>query len=378
MYGNFDKKMEKFTRNDTKVIKGIAVILMFMHHLWAFPDRIASDMQFRSSGIMVHGTDLFYAAGVFGQICVPVFMFLGGYGLWQKMQKEYSLGKDLCRLYGMLWKTAVIFIPVGLLFFSHQTDYAADTVICHVFEDRSAGTILNNFLGLAVSYNREWWFFLPFLSAMIMGYVFICKNKINQFWTDAVIVALIEIVSQRLLPAVCEIPAFSQLRNDFFFRQLFVFDRSVCVFFLGIVFAKYNAIDRLREFYRETFRSKTGRVLAAFPGMGVLFWCRTFLYGADFDLFYVPLFILFALEMAHAAKFLEKILLVFGMHSANMWLIHGFYCYYFYAAVKIVCWSGSAVAALITLLVLTIASSAAMNKLYGAVYSICKKYRCIL
>jgi len=40
------KKLEQngtitaFSREDTKVMKGIAVFLMLMHHLWTFPNRI--------------------------------------------------------------------------------------------------------------------------------------------------------------------------------------------------------------------------------------------------------------------------------------------------------------------------------------------------
>ena len=30
-----------FSKEDTKVIKGITIILMMMHHLWAFPGRIS-------------------------------------------------------------------------------------------------------------------------------------------------------------------------------------------------------------------------------------------------------------------------------------------------------------------------------------------------
>lgn len=30
-----------FTREDTKVMKGVAILLMLMHHLWSYPDRIA-------------------------------------------------------------------------------------------------------------------------------------------------------------------------------------------------------------------------------------------------------------------------------------------------------------------------------------------------
>lgn len=29
-----------FTPADTKIIKGIAILLMLAHHLWAFPDRL--------------------------------------------------------------------------------------------------------------------------------------------------------------------------------------------------------------------------------------------------------------------------------------------------------------------------------------------------
>lgn len=355
------------------MIKGIAVILMFMHHLWAFPDRFAVDLQPRLSGIMVHGTDLFRAAGQFGQICVPVFMFLGGYGLWQKMQKEYSLGKDIWRLYVMLWKVAVIFIPVGLLFFRNQGDYAADTVICHVFEDRSIGNVINHFLGLSTSYNREWWFFLSFISAMILGYVFICMDKTIRFWNSAMLVICIWIVSQRLLPAVCEVQAFSRLGSDFFFRQFFCFHPSVCVFFEGIVFAKYNAVIRLGEFYKEVFRSRAGRLIVSGIGMGVIFWSRTFSMGADFDLIYVPFFMLFCMEFVKAAGFLENILLVLGKYSADMWLIHGFYCYYFYAVTKIVCWTGNAIVDLFTLLALSFASAVAVNELYAFIAKNYKK-----
>ena len=86
--------------------------------------------------------------------------------------------------------------------------------------------------------------------------------------------------------------------------------------------------------------------------------------GADFDLIYVPFFMLFCMEFVKAAGFLENILLVLGKYSADMWLIHGFYCYYFYAVTKIVCWTGNAIVDLFTLLALSFASAVAVNELY--------------
>ena len=32
---------QTFSRDDTKLMKGAAIILMLMHHLWGFPARIA-------------------------------------------------------------------------------------------------------------------------------------------------------------------------------------------------------------------------------------------------------------------------------------------------------------------------------------------------
>lgn len=38
--GNLDTTLSK---DDTKVLKSIAVLLMLMHHLWFFPERIATE-----------------------------------------------------------------------------------------------------------------------------------------------------------------------------------------------------------------------------------------------------------------------------------------------------------------------------------------------
>lgn len=79
-----------FTRNDTKVVKGIAIILMLMHHLWAFPERLPTNMQINIFNIKLNDIDLLQQIGMFGKICVPIFMFLGGYGLYKKCKKSIT------------------------------------------------------------------------------------------------------------------------------------------------------------------------------------------------------------------------------------------------------------------------------------------------
>ena len=90
--------MKLLTKNDTRVIKGAAVILMLMHHMWAFQERIADG---GLKGLIPLGnTYLFVFLGHFGKVCVPLFFFLGGYGLAKRYEgrKFDALGR-LKKLY---------------------------------------------------------------------------------------------------------------------------------------------------------------------------------------------------------------------------------------------------------------------------------------
>lgn len=270
MQKNLTKNNNIFSRQDTKMIKGFAVVMMLIHHLWGFPGRYLPDMDIKMSNIVIQGTDidLIHAIGFFGKTCVPLFMFLGGYGLWNKMQKEYSLAKDIKRLYQALWKVAIIFIPFGLVFLSHQSDYMSETLFCHIFEDHSINMIIHNFLGTATQgvnmYNLEWWFFLPYLIAMVIGYIFISVNKINNFWVDAFGVLIFDIATQNFFPAVVSIEPFSRLGQSFWFQKFFTCNEFTSCFLMGIVFAKYNALIRLQELYRETFLTKFGKLVGGY------------------------------------------------------------------------------------------------------------------
>lgn len=105
-----------FTREDTKLIKGAAVLLMLMHHLWGFPERIAGG-ELRTL-FSVFGKSFILYVGVFGKICMSLFFFVSGYGMYKSSQNgEFNLLNKLKGLYLSYWKIFVIFIPLGFLFF---------------------------------------------------------------------------------------------------------------------------------------------------------------------------------------------------------------------------------------------------------------------
>lgn len=73
----------KFSRDDTRVAKATAVILMCMHHLFAFPNRFPEGVTY----ISMFPWDLEYDLGCVGKICVAMFVFLSGFGTYLAMEK---------------------------------------------------------------------------------------------------------------------------------------------------------------------------------------------------------------------------------------------------------------------------------------------------
>ena len=72
----------EFTKNDTLIAKGIAIILMYLHHLFYFDDRIIEGNYYSSIGNL-WGEKIEFFAGSFGKLCVCIFIFLSGYATYK-------------------------------------------------------------------------------------------------------------------------------------------------------------------------------------------------------------------------------------------------------------------------------------------------------
>lgn len=244
-----------FTREETKMFKGLAVILMLAHHLFLFPDRMPIGYEIISMG-SVSGMEIERIIGSFGKICVSYFMFLGGYGMWCKAQADgnkdgnVSIGKHIIQLYQSLWKVILVFIPIGFLLFGNQPVYALRESQCSMYSNFAWKTFLMNFTGFSTSYNGEWWFFRTYLCALFLGCVFIRFIwKHDNKYVDIAFVIIWEILSSKFFPALAKTGEFSSLNNDIFFKSLFTISAYTSSFFMGIVMAKYNGIDRLNNLF---------------------------------------------------------------------------------------------------------------------------------
>lgn len=90
----------EYTKNDTLVAKGIAVILLLIHHLFYSKD-------YGFSSFLLSRTDWVNLAKI-SKICVAMFLILSGYGLTKSFEKHQTssfsfVKQHLLKLYTGFW-----------------------------------------------------------------------------------------------------------------------------------------------------------------------------------------------------------------------------------------------------------------------------------
>lgn len=358
-----------FTRENTKQIKGIAILLMMVHHLFTFPDKIPYGMSVATS-FYISGKELLELIGGFGRICVPIYMFMGGYGLYKKAVTEGEqlvvhnhLAKDIVALYKAYWKVFFVFVPIGFLFFGNQIQYCANELVCFRFAQWSMGDFLRNLMGISSSFNSEWWFFWSYIFALFVGYVFIeLFRKKRSLYTECAAVIVWTILLVNIFPILPFEEGLESLWSNIWYKNICLGNASSILVLVGILFAKYRIFESWKNSMNEKKRSEVFVLSLLF--IALLVCVREFIVSTEFDIILVPLFVFACHILMEACGFLKRPLEVLGTHSTNMWLVHTFYCYYFYPFPKLIYGSNNAVIALVILLILSLGTSILLNLLW--------------
>ena len=72
-----------FKKEDTQIVKGTAIILMVTYHLFAYNNKVNSNIQF----VFLSRNAIGYTIAYFGKICVSIYLFLSGFGLFFSYNK---------------------------------------------------------------------------------------------------------------------------------------------------------------------------------------------------------------------------------------------------------------------------------------------------
>jgi len=361
-----------FTKENTKQIKGIAILLMMAHHLFVFPERMPYDTAIQTP-FFLSGMELTELIGGFGKICVSIYMFMGGYGLLKRyascVERDVEcnrLGSDVIKLYKAYWKVFLLFVPIAFLFFSNQGQYCEDAVICSRYADWRIKTFVENFFGLSRTFNSEWWFFKSYLLALFQGYVFIeiFKNKKN-LYLELAAVMLWSILLIGVFPILPFEEGYQVLWNNSWYNEICLGSEFVILFFVGIVFAKYNIFEAWKTYLSNL--KKVEKVILSLLGIGFAIYVRQFFLKMEWDIVIAPVFIFVCYVFIEETGFLKRPLGFLGAHSTNMWLVHTFFCFYFGAVAKFIYGFNNAVIAYIILFLLSLGSSILVDLIWRVI-----------
>ena len=341
---------QTFSREDTKLMKGVAILLMLMHHLWAFPERIAGGELWHVLNICGESSLTYF--GSFGKICVSFFFFLGGYGVYlTTCSKKYDLIAKIKGLYLAYWKVFVLFIPLAFLLCANQPTYCDEAEICTRYAEFSNQECFNNFLGFSTSYNSEWWFLHSYLCVLILYPLIdrIVRRRSTLFNVTAIVLFAICITD--VFPALGELEVLGTLKDNYLYRTFFLLSApyGVC-FWMGAVFAKDNLLIQIRDRLRSNHLLNP---LLDIFFVGVIVQMRSRLTGQIVDIVYIPFLIIFLMDFLRHLRPIRAIFIRIGKESTSMWLIHPFFCYYFYPVVQVVVAPRWGALSLIVLLVLS-------------------------
>lgn len=155
----------------------------------------------------------------------------------------------------------------------------------------------------------------------------------NTVGSNFILIILAYILFDCVFPSMGKEAVLGSMSNNFLYRMLLCQQAYVTCFWSGIFFAKENLLVKLYE------KMKTEHLLSPVKDIaiwGLVIFLRQIATGGSMDIIYVPLLIVASYDMISGSLVVKRALLEIGRESTNMWLVHSFFCYYFYPFVKII------------------------------------------
>ena len=298
---------ERFSKDNTLVLKGIAILFMVFAHLFNSMELcgLCSPLLYIEDEPLIHYM-------IFAMNPVDFFIVLSGYGLYY----TYSQGKRnnikrILKLYIHYWITLVIFVCIGF-FVVGSEKYPSS------FLD-----LIYNFIGWKNSYNHETWFLLPYvLLTLSSTKIFTICDKFNPIKVFLFSFGLYIVVrfSSRYSSGLIEV---YQL-----FKWVDAYLTLLFPFLLGMLLSKYWNYSAFKK--RLSFKCTKNYILIfALMTLFVSIILVRYKYQSIFYPFYTVLFIM-CFSLLHRFYWVDKILMELGKRSTSIWFTHTYFCYYFF------------------------------------------------
>ena len=306
--------MENFSARDTKICKGIAILMMLFHHMFLSPDRYKNftvDFSpFSESSINSFANYL--------KICVGIYAFLSAFGLtcsyqkWKKSDSRFFI----YRYFKMMLEFFAIYIIAVIVSLFVNSDWNLRSVYGGDGKLAAVWKMLIDFLGLAElfhtpTFNSTWWY-------MSLAIVILLLIPVDRFGGTFLMSASL------FLPAIFGI-------------KVVPVTRWLLCIAIGIVCARTNALGKLKEKYNTL--PAYMKILSFVFSCSMLFVFYRLRQGAlknDFieiwDSIIPVMVIVFAFLFVNNIPVLSDIFNFFGEYSMIIFLTHTFIRYYWFTS----------------------------------------------
>ena len=310
----------QFTKKDTALVKGAAILMMLFHHLFTTADRYAGyEIIFQPFG-EVFTVQL----ARFFKICVGIFVFLSGYGVTKSLSaldendpKRYikQIGRRTFSLMSGYWIIFILSVIAAAiinpsLLNAYKGGYKIDYAVFGLFD----------FLGLSELFgtptlNGTWWYMsLALIIIAIMPLLYRLYKKygfIPLFMLSFIVCGFVKDARS------------DEIVNYDMVRWLFTLD-------LGIVFADRDWLAKIKEL-KIIKKNNTADYTVKLVVYTALLACSFFLrQRSDWTVSYicdgiVPAYaVVYCYVILGEIPVLRNVLRFFGKHSMNIFLSHTF------------------------------------------------------
>ena len=290
-----------FSIRQTNIAKGIACILLLIHHLFYSP-KSYDDF---TSLCLIGDVPLESIFAVMCKVCVAIFLLLSGYGVNESINHKLKstnlnsasvITRKSLRLLWKLWANFafifIIFVPWQFLTrnpYSSVSDFAADAL--------GLADLLNT-----PTMNKTWWY----ISLALLSYlaVLFYKPILNKYRGLAFVIAGIFFV------------LYIVLGDNLFLCYIFMF---------GMQASEIGIMNRLTK--RKAKRIYKWIMCLSLVAITAIL---RYIVPAWMDMLFAFSIILFSYVCISEVKFLSNTLELIGKHSANIFMFHSFiYVYNF-------------------------------------------------
>lgn len=293
------EKEFRFTKEHTKIAKGVALLLMLFDHLYWF-----NSYDYTTFIDLNRINNIPWLIGSIGNICVSMFLFLSGYGMFfcQK-DKQYSIKDAIKRIYNIWIRYAIITSLIVVL------DLMMDKI------ELDVKTIVLNFFALDYTYNKYAWFVITYIVIVL---VFPLINKI--FNRTDIITEIVLVVGIKILITV--INSFLQKNfavGEITYKVLIEPFMFLPVFLIGYICAEYGIFEKILKLIQNKL-TKNFKIVLVLILVGTFAFMLLF-EATIFDNITAPI-LCFAIPYTLLNSKIAEGLKWLGKMSTNMWLIH--------------------------------------------------------